>query len=228
MRRGLADDIIHRLCCIAHRWFFEIFTHERLLSTRYASGLAADTSQTPQTSAAPELPVPERQLAKARFPQNRCRCLPVGRTGRAKCCSPPACHRSSSTRLRTVAQRTGHHIHAERLQRLACELRPDGPGCRQRLRCHCECRRPRASDLGTADVCSGWLLSPETPARVGSPSNSVRRESRRSPVGANPTRPIGRSAGSNQGDDGLNSESSIIPDSMGKPLIMPALAPPPT
>ena len=32
----------------------------------------------------------------------------------------------------------------------------------------------------------------------GCVGNSVRRESRRSPVGANPTRPIGRSAGSNQ------------------------------
>ena len=36
--------------------------------------------------------------------------------------------------------------------------------------------------------------------------NSVRRASRRSPVGANPTRPIGRSAGSNQGDERWDSE----------------------
>ena len=35
-------------------------------------------------------------------------------------------------------------------------------------------------------------------------SNPVRRESRRSPVGANPTRPLGRSAGSNQSGDGGN------------------------
>ena len=34
--------------------------------------------------------------------------------------------------------------------------------------------------------------------------NRVCRESCRSPVGANPTRPIGRSAGSNQGDAGGN------------------------
>jgi hypothetical protein len=53
--------------------------------------------------------------------------------------------------------------------------------------------------------CSGghirgeWLVFPATPGRIESPSNSGRRESRRSPVGVNPIRPIGRSAGSNQG-----------------------------
>ena len=48
----------------------------------------------------------------------------------------------------------------------------------------------------------------QEPVRLMAPSasadNSVRRESRRFPVGANPTRPIGRSAGSNQGDAGGN------------------------
>jgi len=38
----------------------------------------------------------------------------------------------------------------------------------------------------------------------------VRRESRRSPVGANPTRPVGRSAGSNQGDEGGNEFVEVL------------------
>ena len=49
---------------------------------------------------------------------------------------------------------------------------------------------------------AGWCLA----GNAKNPNNSVRRESRRSPVGANPTRPIGRSAGSNQGDEGPDSE----------------------
>ena len=40
------------------------------------------------------------------------------------------------------------------------------------------------------------------PPSLGRPKNSVRRESRRSPVGANPARPIGRLARSNQVDAG--------------------------
>jgi hypothetical protein len=44
-----------------------------------------------------------------------------------------------------------------------------------------------------------------SPARDGV-VNSVRRESRRSPMGANPTWPIGRSAGSNQSDEEPGSE----------------------
>ena len=39
---------------------------------------------------------------------------------------------------------------------------------------------------------------------------SVRRESRRSPVGANPIRPIGRSAGSNQSDEGGNEFVEVL------------------
>jgi hypothetical protein len=40
--------------------------------------------------------------------------------------------------------------------------------------------------------------------------NSVRRESRRSPVGANPIRPVGRSAGSNQSDEGGNEFVEVL------------------
>ena len=39
---------------------------------------------------------------------------------------------------------------------------------------------------------------------------SVRRESRRSPVGANSIRPIGRSAGSNQSDEGGNEFVEVL------------------
>ena len=42
------------------------------------------------------------------------------------------------------------------------------------------------------------------------PDYSVRRESRRSPVGANPIRPIGRSAGSNQSDEGGNEFVEVL------------------
>ncbi len=43
-----------------------------------------------------------------------------------------------------------------------------------------------------------------------SPIKRVRRESRRSPVGANPTRPIGRSAGSNQSAAGGNKCGEVL------------------
>ena len=45
---------------------------------------------------------------------------------------------------------------------------------------------------------------------LGCPEIRVCRESRRSPVGANPTRPIGRSAGSNQGDAGGNKFVEVL------------------
>jgi hypothetical protein len=56
-----------------------------------------------------------------------------------------------------------------------------------------------------ADIYAGWLVFTATLGDIANPSNSVRRESRRSPVGANPTRPSGRSAESNQGDGGPSS-----------------------
>ena len=65
----------------------------------------------------------------------------------------------------------------------------------KRLRRQYEWRRSRTIDAGDVPPGNaGDVLSPTHNGAV----NSVRRESRRSPVGANPTRPIGRSAGSNQ------------------------------
>ena len=57
--------------------------------------------------------------------------------------------------------------------------------------------REQKPDLIIADV--------RMPEMDGDVPDSVRRESRRSPVGANPTRPIGRSAGSNQATRGRQS-----------------------
>ncbi|MHC4179585.1 MAG: WD40 repeat domain-containing protein [Planctomycetota bacterium] len=45
--------------------------------------------------------------------------------------------------------------------------------------------------------CCGWLIATVTVPRSRNPIKRVRRESRRSSVSANPTRPIGCSAGSN-------------------------------
>jgi hypothetical protein len=45
---------------------------------------------------------------------------------------------------------------------------------------------------------------------VAAVNNSARGETRRSPVGANPIRPIGRSAGSNQGDAGSNEFVEVL------------------
>lgn len=55
-------------------------------------------------------------------------------------------------------------------------------------------------------IFNGLVADQDAKPRKRSFGNSVRRASRRSPVGANPTWPIGRSAGSNQGDEGPGSE----------------------
>ena len=85
-----------------------------------------------------------------------------------------------------------------------------------------ECHLPRAGNTAAADVCGSWLVSLPRPGRVEGPNNSVRRESRRSPVGANPIRPIGRSAGSNQCDEGPDSEfqNSLMRETRQQPTVL--------
>ena len=68
-----------------------------------------------------------------------------------------------------VVWRKTRHQRPDRVQHMARQLRP---AVRQRLSRRRECHRSRTGNVGAADVCGGWLVSPATPGCIESTSNS--------------------------------------------------------
>src|SRR5438552_1311699 len=62
---------------------------------------------------------------------------------------------------------------------MAFALRPTAG---QRGGCCGECRRSRTVDLGAADACDGWLVSPARPYRIESSINSSTRGTHQEPT----------------------------------------------